>query len=80
MSDIKLFRLAAGNGWAGLVVGLWGMGLRALTAWRTATPVKDAVTLPLAVPVMSYIAWRSYRWWATGRSQWKGRLLNSNSS
>ena len=69
-----------GAGWAGLVVGLWGMGLRALTAWRTATPVKDAVTLPLAVPVMSYIAWRSYRWWATGRSQWKGRLLNSNSS
>ena len=69
-----------GAGWLAFGVGLWGIGLRAISAWRTRNPVGDALSLPIAVSMMSYIAWRSYRWSATGRNQWKGRLLNGNSS
>ena len=64
-----------GAGWVGVIIGLWRIMLRLGTALMGRTPALDAISLPLAVPVMTRIAWQSYYWSITGQSNWKGRQL-----
>jgi chlorobactene glucosyltransferase len=66
---------AAGGGWWPFLLGLAGMGWRALSAAFTRQRMRDALLMPVSVCLMTLIAGRSIWWRWRGKTQWKGRVL-----
>jgi chlorobactene glucosyltransferase len=71
------------SGWPTWPLALIALGLtiRALTATFTRQRVADAVSLPLAVLLMTRIALQAIRWQHVyGGPRWKGRVIRKNGS
>ncbi len=70
-----LWLLAGGGIWA-LILGMAGIGARAVTAWATRQRARDALLMPLSAILMTLIAGRSIWWHLGGRTEWKGRVVS----
>lgn len=64
-----------GGGTVALGLGLWGVGLRALSAVFSRQRVVDALAMPFSVLLMTIIAAQSVRWKWQKTGEWKGRKL-----
>jgi len=58
---------------AWLALGIWSIGLRAVTAWTASQRIHDALWLPVSVLLMTSIMARALFWRYTGGPVWKGR-------
>ena len=69
--------LLLGDRWRGigLLAILLGIIIRALTAATSQQRIADALSMPLAVGLMSRIALQSIIWHYRGGPRWKGRVL-----